>query len=263
MPTDRVTRSSTRILKKQQSCVQHILDDESSTNSDDEIFKKNKCYHARKESLKMGASQRRGNKNKRKTDNEHEITSSTSASGDSLNGTNSELDIVEVTPSKQRKQKQQNVDLFSPSRLIGRLSISSDDDDEDNDKKYEVLQPKTKNNYQNAKISLACIETNHLPGRENEIKQLCDFMLEHLHNSMSGSLYVSGQPGTGKTACLSRILKNEEFINKFTKLYINCTSVSSIGAVYKKICTELNLKPKEKTEKGCLNAIEKFITGKM
>lgn len=46
-----------------------------------------------------------------------------------------------------------------------------------------------------------------LTSREKEIGFLEDFLIDHLDNEKSASLYISGQPGTGKTASLSYILQ--------------------------------------------------------
>lgn len=79
----------------------------------------------------------------------------------------------------------------------------------------------------------------------------------------SGSLYISGAPGTGKTATLSKIIDNKEFKSKLKIGFINCTSISSIGAIYKKICNELELKVGGTlTEKDHLTAIENYLTSK-
>ena len=79
----------------------------------------------------------------------------------------------------------------------------------------------------------------------------------------SGSLYISGAPGTGKTATLSKIIDNKEFKSQLKIGFINCTSISSIGAIYKKICNELELKVGGTlTEKDHLIAIENYLTSK-
>lgn len=52
-----------------------------------------------------------------------------------------------------------------------------------------------------------------LLGREKEIAWLEQNLLEHLENEESASLYVSGQPGTGKTASLKYILNLPKVLN--------------------------------------------------
>lgn len=62
-----------------------------------------------------------------------------------------------------------------------------------------------------ALITFRCDDAERLrplPSRETEIETLQTFLLEHLESQESGSLYVSGQPGTGKTASISYILQS-------------------------------------------------------
>uniref|UniRef100_A0A1I8NR07 Cell division control protein n=1 Tax=Stomoxys calcitrans TaxID=35570 RepID=A0A1I8NR07_STOCA len=183
----------------------------------------------------------------------------------------------ESSPPKQPRQQQPKAlpkHVISPSRLLDRLSIDERPDElsdassgesqshkKINKKKSppkDSAQPQTspvRNKYQNARKVLNSAECQKLPGREEQLEELKAFFREHLENKKSGSLYVSGQPGTGKTACLSLLLRSPEFNNRIQKVYINCTSIASIGGVYKKLCAELNLKPQGRTERDHLMAI--------
>lgn len=60
--------------------------------------------------------------------------------------------------------------------------------------------------YQLAKNLLHVAVPDHLQAREKETGILHRFLREHVCKEMPGSLYISGAPGTGKTACLSRAL---------------------------------------------------------
>lgn len=42
--------------------------------------------------------------------------------------------------------------------------------------------------------------------REKEITEIRSFLQNHLPKGKPGSLYISGAPGTGKTACLTKIM---------------------------------------------------------
>ena len=42
--------------------------------------------------------------------------------------------------------------------------------------------------------------------RDEQIDTMQDFLSKHLKSGKPGSLYVSGAPGTGKTACLNFLL---------------------------------------------------------
>lgn len=135
------------------------------------------------------------------------------------------------------------------------MSIDEKGETEENEKQ-EVNK---KSQYQNARRVLNIAPTDNLPGRENELEELAEFMKDHLKSMKSGSLYVSGQPGTGKTACLSKLLSCKEFKGKFSRVFINCTSMKSIGSIYKKICSELKLEVTGKTAKDYQAAIDRFL----
>lgn len=190
--------------------------------------------------------------------------------------------VNEASPPKQARTTKHTPKvlpdhLLSPSRLLDRLSIDERPreltDDESSEelqvsksgkKKVakEVVTPKpspVRNKYQNARRVLNSAECQKLPGREEQLEELTTFFREHLENKKSGSLYVSGQPGTGKTACLSLLLRSPEFNHRIQKVYVNCTSIASIGGVYKKLCAELNLKPHGRTERDHLMAIQHHL----
>uniref|UniRef100_A0A336MA70 Cell division control protein n=1 Tax=Culicoides sonorensis TaxID=179676 RepID=A0A336MA70_CULSO len=113
--------------------------------------------------------------------------------------------------------------------------------------------------YQNARRALSNNENYNLPGRESELKHLQELLDSHLDGEKSGSLYISGQPGTGKTASLMKIMNTDKYKSRVKILYINCTSISSAGSIYKKISLELGLHPKGTTEKDHLKAIEDYL----
>lgn len=156
-------------------------------------------------------------------------------------------DNLDVSPSKIKKSD----NLSGAECLIEKLNII--------DEKAAPDTPRRRNKYQNARQVLNSTETQNLPGRETEYAELIEFLETHHKNKTSGSLYVSGQPGTGKTACMSKILNSKEYEVKFKKVYINCTSVT--GSIYKKICAELNIKiDEQKTEKDFLSLIDNFLS---
>lgn len=141
---------------------------------------------------------------------------------------------VDVTPPKQKRYQSEL--KTSPgggaSSLILKLKLETPT--KDSSKKLFTK-------YQRARKILNTTETQKLPGRENEYQELFSFLLEHADQKTSGSLYISGQPGTGKTACLTKILNDDEINLKYKKVYLNCTSVTSINNVYNDISSELKL----------------------
>ncbi|XP_065360884.1 cell division control protein 6 homolog [Calliphora vicina] len=178
-----------------------------------------------------------------------------------------EEDSQQVSPPKHARQQPTALPkhVISPSRLLDRLSI--DERPEEEMVSPKILTPKksspkttpVRNKYQNARRVLNSAECQNLPGREEQLEELRSFFREHLEAKRSGSLYVSGQPGTGKTACLSLLLRTPEFNKRLQTVYVNCTSIASIGGVYKKLCTELNLKPQGRTERDHLQALQHHL----
>ena len=172
------------------------------------------------------------------------VSSSSEASSDD------ESNNKNVTPPKQSKFVKNQDSKYSPSRLLERLSIN----------KTEPKKIQSCSKFQSARKILNSAATFNLPGREKELQQLNEFFQNNLNDGTSASMYISGPPGTGKTACLSKLLNTSEFSDQFKKVYVNCTGISSVGSIYKKICCELKIKPG--TEKESLLAIEKYLKGR-
>ncbi|CAO1394060.1 unnamed protein product [Diamesa hyperborea] len=179
------------------------------------------------------------------------------------------------TPTKIRKPRKQ---------VLKRSSSSSESDVEDTPPKKKGSRIKTillsptvtdkleqlevnplkhksipENKFRSARKALCDNSGFRLPGRETEFEELTTFFNGIIDTKSSGSLYVSGAPGTGKTATLSKIMNDDKFKSKLKTVYINCTSISSIGSIYKKICMELELKSNGTSEKEYLATIEKYL----
>ncbi|KAK0180380.1 hypothetical protein PV327_006024 [Microctonus hyperodae] len=157
------------------------------------------------------------------------------------------------TPPKQRRTPQSP---RTPSTLLDRLNL-----DEKIEESREHLAPKklfSSGKYQAARKALHSSVPGNLPGREIQLNELHAFIKEHLDNQSSGSLYVSGPPGTGKTASLSKIMLRNEFKSAFKIIYINCTKVKSACAIYSTILEELNV-PRPKSGKNNKALIEKYL----
>jgi origin recognition complex subunit 1 len=80
-----------------------------------------------------------------------------------------------------------------------------------------------------------------LPCREKERNYITDYLINGIHNGgSSSSLYISGMPGTGKTATTLEIIKRfrttdfmrENKLRKFDFIHINAMSLSNPNLVY-------------------------------
>nr|XP_017507772.2 cell division control protein 6 homolog [Manis javanica]XP_017507773.2 cell division control protein 6 homolog [Manis javanica]XP_036878590.1 cell division control protein 6 homolog [Manis javanica]XP_036878591.1 cell division control protein 6 homolog [Manis javanica] len=94
--------------------------------------------------------------------------------------------------------------------------------------------------YQQAKLVLNTAVPDRLPAREKEMDVIRNFLREHICGRKAGSLYLSGAPGTGKTACLSRILQDlKKELKGFKTTILNCMSLRNAQAVFPAIAQEI------------------------
>nr|CAD7594078.1 unnamed protein product [Timema genevievae] len=188
--------------------------------------------------------------------------------GDS--STDSENEISDSTSPPKRGRISSNGSSGSrlsspgtPSQLISRVRLQSPAELKHFKTAGQCLPPKrlfsTGASYQHARQALHSSVPTDLPGRQEQLAQLHEFLSSCLDHMMSGTLYVSGPPGTGKTACLVKIMELPEFKNFYKMVYVNCTSMRSSSCVYARITQELRIKTSGKTEKDFLAALEKYL----
>ncbi|XP_006889476.1 PREDICTED: cell division control protein 6 homolog [Elephantulus edwardii] len=116
--------------------------------------------------------------------------------------------------------------------------------------------------YQQAKLVLNTAVPDRLPAREKEMDVIRNFLREHICGKKAGSLYLSGAPGTGKTACLSRILQDlKKELKGFKTIILNCMSLRNAQAVFpaiaQEICQEGEARP---AGKELMRKLEKHMT---
>lgn len=70
-----------------------------------------------------------------------------------------------------------------------------------------------------AKRSLSLDVCQKLVGRKEELEKITDFVIDNVKSEKSGCLYVSGGPGTGKTATMKRALQIIEVRDKNLKIF--------------------------------------------
>lgn len=158
-----------------------------------------------------------------------------------------------MSPPKQRKLQ---TPTKTPSTLVRKLKLdTSPESSKKGGRKVTCKKLFEENSYQTARLALHSDAPVELPGREKELSELRDFVKQHIDNKTSGSLYVSGPPGTGKTASLFKTMK-EFKASSYKAVYVNCTSMKSPNAIYTKILEELNLKSTPRNKKS---VIEKHL----
>ena len=81
-----------------------------------------------------------------------------------------------------------------------------------------------------------------LVGREHERRDLRQFLEQHVSDRTGGSLYVSGPPGTGKSAHVGEVCRAFVEDDKDVKFaYLNCMSVKKPGDVFIQLMSELGI----------------------
>ncbi len=86
---------------------------------------------------------------------------------------------------------------------------------------------------------------SRLIGRGNERMEMMDFWKKHVLKNEPGCLYISGMPGTGKTAMLTEVMRlNENDIialksHRVKTVVVNCMSVKEPKQIYVKLIEEL------------------------
>jgi len=112
--------------------------------------------------------------------------------------------------------------------------------------------------FQAARAALHTGTPGALLCREVQVAQLSGWLDRHLVAGRPGSIYVSGAPGTGKTATLASLLAGKAA--SYRSIAINCMVLKSAIAIYREVAMQLSPKSNPKTEKAAMKVIEEAVT---
>lgn len=76
------------------------------------------------------------------------------------------------------------------------------------------------------------VESGRLIGRDAERKELTEFVQDCIDKTEGGCTYVSGPPGTGKSAMVNEVTASFETSTTLKMAYINCMSIKTSGDLY-------------------------------
>ncbi|ESP01899.1 hypothetical protein LOTGIDRAFT_138836, partial [Lottia gigantea] len=93
--------------------------------------------------------------------------------------------------------------------------------------------------YNLVKQSLHTAKPERLVCREKEVGEITEFLEGNLEKKSAGSLYISGAPGTGKTAALLHIIDDVKESYPCKICYLNCMMVKDSATVFKKLYQEI------------------------
>ncbi|XP_068687547.1 cell division control protein 6 homolog isoform X1 [Montipora foliosa] len=134
------------------------------------------------------------------------------------------------TPSSQQKRHTQG----KSKKIIATEAQCSEP------KQILSLARQDGHQYSKVRRALHSSHPENLLCRENEIAEIRSFLESHLPKGKPGSLYISGAPGTGKTACLTKIMfEMKEEIRKCQVIFVNCMALKQPQDIFRKIAVEL------------------------
>ncbi|KAG0256756.1 AAA ATPase [Mortierella polycephala] len=119
--------------------------------------------------------------------------------------------------------------------------------------------------YQDAKaLFRRTTEPHRLVGRLKEKEIIQKFCQDHILSTKAGSLYISGQPGTGKTALLKEVMKDLEADMQATEheikvININCMTIKDPRLVYSKMLEALELSVPSGDKEAAVRAVEGLV----
>ncbi|RFU36096.1 hypothetical protein B7463_g236, partial [Scytalidium lignicola] len=77
-----------------------------------------------------------------------------------------------------------------------------------------------------------CRDPGRLIGRDAEREELTKFVQDRITGNSGGCIYVSGPPGTGKSALIDEVSSTIEASQTLKKAYINCMSIKTSKDLY-------------------------------
>ncbi|CAI2727145.1 unnamed protein product [Schistosoma spindalis] len=97
-------------------------------------------------------------------------------------------------------------------------------------------------------------------GRANEISRLTSLIQSYIDTKKSASLYVSGAPGTGKTAVVLNVVQNFKTLGRCNTAVINCMQLTSCADIFGRISIVLEAhNGKENNSISDGNSLECFL----
>jgi Cdc6-like AAA superfamily ATPase len=167
---------------------------------------------------------------------------------------------IPTTPPKRKTPKKPE-SPESPSPEQDTPPISSLETTFTVTKMENSLPEQVINNYRIVKRCLTTQRTGEIIGREEEYEKITGMIISKQKTKKGGSLYISGNPGTGKTACIYKVQKNYpvKIVNcmeacgsgKINNFYINIAKIVLSEAAFNKFNTKL-----PKTVRGIQKRLE-------
>ncbi|XP_046385149.1 cell division control protein 6 homolog [Ischnura elegans] len=99
-----------------------------------------------------------------------------------------------------------------------------------------------------------------LIGRKEQFCRLLSILHSCIDDGSTTSVYVSGPPGTGKTASLCQIMEDVKVRDSFKCIYVNCTSMKTASSIYSHVARALDPKASARNEKEWMAKVESMVS---
>ncbi|XP_065656490.1 cell division control protein 6 homolog isoform X2 [Hydra vulgaris] len=117
------------------------------------------------------------------------------------------------------------------------------------------------NPYSSTRLLLHTSTPDRLLCREKELSFIEKFIKCTLLGTNPGSLYMSGAPGTGKTASLTKILEKLQVTGSLCQIiFLNCMSIKVSQSIFVRLANELSTTSKYNS-KNAFKYLENFFVG--
>jgi len=114
--------------------------------------------------------------------------------------------------------------------------------------------------YNEVRTSLHTSIPKNLVSREKEFELIKKFVNKTIVQSEPGSMYMSGAPGTGKTACLTTVLDQCKECKKLPSIFLNCMALKLSQNIFVKLAQEFSATSKPMTIKDSIKFLESKFT---
>lgn len=105
-------------------------------------------------------------------------------------------------------------------------------------------------------------EPGQLVGREAERDQLTAFLDRVPTSSPGGCIYISGPPGTGKSAMITSLTKKYSDLDGVRSAYVNCMSIKSSKDLYHTLLAALGEDGSDLSEAEAISFLQKMFSSK-
>jgi Cdc6-like AAA superfamily ATPase len=160
-------------------------------------------------------------------------------------------------------------------RLTVKRKVLADEDEENVAAKCDVAPPvgidiaQDFDNYQTAKNALHLSTPGTLIAREEQLNEVYSWLDERLKGRLAGSIYISGAPGTGKTAVVLQSIQqwidNNSAKTKgpqpLYQLVINCMSLGSPTEIYEQMAPIILVNKKTEGSSTKEKVFNKLMSG--